>query len=58
LYSFPAQFQGYSKIPSVLYYDAEGVAQAIGAEAVGDSIEEIAKDNGWTRASWYAPLQN
>jgi hypothetical protein len=27
----------------VLYYDSEGAAQAIGAEAVGDSIEEIAK---------------
>jgi hypothetical protein len=41
----------------VLYYDSEGVAQAIGAEAVRDSIEEIAKDKGWIKVSWYASLQ-
>lgn len=57
LHRFPAQFHGFSKIPSVLYYDSEGAAQAIGAEAVGDSIEEIAKDNGWTKVAWYAFLQ-
>ncbi|KAF8345176.1 hypothetical protein F5887DRAFT_218796 [Amanita rubescens] len=50
---FPAQIHGHSKIPSVLYYDADGVAHAIGAEAVQDGIEEIAKDSGWTKAAWF-----
>ena len=41
----------------MLYYDADGVAHAIGAEAVQDGIEEIAKDSGWTKAAWYACLR-
>ncbi|KAF8632437.1 hypothetical protein AX15_001880 [Amanita polypyramis BW_CC] len=50
---FPAQIHGNSKIPSVLYYNADGVVKAIGAEAIQDGMEEIAKDEGWTRASWF-----
>lgn len=54
---FPAQIHGNSKIPSVLYYDTNGVVHAIGAEAVQDGIEEIAKESGWMKASWYACLR-
>ncbi|KAF8632440.1 hypothetical protein AX15_001882 [Amanita polypyramis BW_CC] len=50
---FPSQLHGHSKIPSVVYYDSRGVAKAVGAEAVQDSIDEIAKENGWKRASWF-----
>ncbi|KAM6502892.1 hypothetical protein JOM56_002869 [Amanita muscaria] len=50
---FPGQIHGALKIPTVLYYDTDGVAQAIGAEAVQDSIDEIAEENGWKKASWY-----
>ncbi|KIL64021.1 hypothetical protein M378DRAFT_163735 [Amanita muscaria Koide BX008] len=50
---FPGQIHGALKIPTVLYYDTDGVAQAIGAEAVQDSIDEIAEENGWKKASWF-----
>ncbi|KAK2462921.1 hypothetical protein APHAL10511_005119 [Amanita phalloides] len=50
---FPAQVHGNSKIPSVLWYDANGKARAIGAEAVQDGMEEIAEESGWTKASWF-----
>ncbi|KAK2462920.1 hypothetical protein APHAL10511_005118 [Amanita phalloides] len=50
---FPAQIHGNSKIPSVLWYDANGKARAIGAEAVQDGMEEIAEESGWTKAAWF-----
>ncbi|KAM6495193.1 hypothetical protein JOM56_009816 [Amanita muscaria] len=50
---FPGQIHGGLKIPTVIYYDTNGVAQAIGAEAVQDFIDEIAEENGWKKASWF-----
>ena len=43
---------GSAKIPTVIYYDGDGVARAIGAEALQDAVEEIAEENGWQKASW------
>lgn len=40
------------KIPTEVYYDAEGNVQAVGAEANRSGIEDIAQDEGWTKAKW------
>ena len=40
---------GNTKIPSILYYDSEGVVTAAGAEAEGASIEATAEDKEWTK---------
>ncbi|KAF5317127.1 hypothetical protein D9611_003509 [Ephemerocybe angulata] len=52
---FPAQEQvaGSSKIPTVLYYDAEGTVRAIGAEALSEGIYEQAEDEGWFKVEWF-----
>jgi hypothetical protein len=51
---FPAQEQvnGSSKIPTVLYYDADGHVRAIGAEALSEGIYEQAEDEGWFKVEW------
>lgn len=41
-----------SKIPTVIYYDLDGNAVAIGAEAQKDGIEVDAEENGWIRTEW------
>ncbi|TEB37919.1 hypothetical protein FA13DRAFT_1785787 [Coprinellus micaceus] len=52
---FPAQEQvnGSSKIPTVLYYDADGHVRAIGAEALSEGIYEQAEDEGWFKVEWF-----
>ncbi|EPQ55253.1 hypothetical protein GLOTRDRAFT_129538 [Gloeophyllum trabeum ATCC 11539] len=47
---------GDSKVPSVLYYDANGVVQAVGQEA--ENLFEMlesreAEDNNWIRVEWF-----
>ena len=43
---------GDSKIPTIIYYDEAGNAQAIGAEADGDGINDRAEEDKWTKAEW------
>ncbi|KAF8058637.1 hypothetical protein FPV67DRAFT_1523179 [Lyophyllum atratum] len=52
---FPAQEHvgGDSKIPSILYYDQNGVPQAIGAEALKEGLEDMIEEQGWTKAEWF-----
>ena len=53
-FSYPAQEKvgGDAKIPSVLYYDRNGLVRAVGAEALLESNIELAKDQQWVRAEW------
>ena len=53
--SYPAQEHvgGDSRIPTVIYYDQDGIVCAIGAEAVREGIEEDAEDSQWTKAEWH-----
>ncbi|KAH6897924.1 hypothetical protein BKA70DRAFT_745447 [Coprinopsis sp. MPI-PUGE-AT-0042] len=46
---------GSSKIPTVMYYDAAGTVQAVGAEAMDEGIYEQAEDpdNAWVKAEWF-----
>ncbi|KAE9397395.1 hypothetical protein BT96DRAFT_921574 [Gymnopus androsaceus JB14] len=51
---FPAQPPGgASKIPSVLYYDAAGVARAVGAETLLPSVLDKAEDELWFKVEWF-----
>ncbi|KAG1799634.1 hypothetical protein EV424DRAFT_1332401 [Suillus variegatus] len=52
---YPAQEHsgGDSKIPSILYYDSNGTARAIGAEALQEHIIERAEDDGWIKLAWF-----
>ncbi|OJA08938.1 hypothetical protein AZE42_05317, partial [Rhizopogon vesiculosus] len=52
---YPAQEQvgGNSKIPSIIYYDLQGVVRAVGAEALQERIIERAKDDGWVKLEWW-----
>ncbi|KAH7912709.1 hypothetical protein BJ138DRAFT_1228273 [Hygrophoropsis aurantiaca] len=52
---YPAQEHvgGDSKIPSILYYDKQGVARAIGAEALQEHIIEQAEDERWIKLEWF-----
>ncbi|EIW80615.1 hypothetical protein CONPUDRAFT_125441 [Coniophora puteana RWD-64-598 SS2] len=52
---YPAQEQvgGDSKIPSILYYDRNQQARAIGAEALQENIIEKAEEEGWTKVEWW-----
>lgn len=54
-FRFPSQDAtcGSIKIPSVLYYDVNGVVQAVGAETLAEGMSERAEEAGWTRAEWY-----
>ncbi|KAG1792831.1 uncharacterized protein HD556DRAFT_1432493 [Suillus plorans] len=51
---YPAQEHsgGNSKIPSILYYDSNGTARAIGAEARQEHIIERAEEDGWIKLEW------
>ncbi|KAG2016364.1 hypothetical protein CC2G_009535 [Coprinopsis cinerea AmutBmut pab1-1] len=42
-----------SKIPTILYYDAEGNVKAVGAETTEEGIFERAMDEGWTKVEWF-----
>ncbi|KAG1811069.1 hypothetical protein EV424DRAFT_1570813, partial [Suillus variegatus] len=44
---------GNSKITSILYYDSNGTARAIGAEALQEHIIERAEDDGWVKVEWF-----
>lgn len=46
---FPAQTLTSSKIPSTIWYDANGQARAFGAEATLLETIDIADAEGWTR---------
>ncbi|KZP20070.1 hypothetical protein FIBSPDRAFT_546789 [Athelia psychrophila] len=52
---YPAQeaVGGDSKIPSILYYNAEGEVCAVGAEAMQESIVEQAEDEKWSKLEWW-----
>ncbi|KAH6910171.1 hypothetical protein BKA70DRAFT_1399153 [Coprinopsis sp. MPI-PUGE-AT-0042] len=41
------------KIPTEIYYDAEGNVKAVGAEASKEGIDDVAEDEGWTKAKWF-----
>ncbi|KAF4615512.1 hypothetical protein D9613_003352 [Agrocybe pediades] len=52
---FPANehISGASKIPTIIYYDAQGKVRAVGAEATCEGILEQAEDGNWTKAEWF-----
>ena len=52
--SFPAteHVGGNTKIPSIVYYDLEGVPRAFGNEALQESITERAEDEEWVKVEW------
>ncbi|KAF9559594.1 hypothetical protein CPC08DRAFT_736124 [Agrocybe pediades] len=52
---FPANehISGASKIPTIIYYDAQGKVRAVGAEATCEGILEQAGDGNWTKAEWF-----
>ncbi|TFK20828.1 hypothetical protein FA15DRAFT_707733 [Coprinopsis marcescibilis] len=52
---FPAQENvgGDCKIPSLLYYDKNGVVQAAGAEAVRDEVLTLKEDEEWIATPWF-----
>ncbi|KAL1703608.1 hypothetical protein EV121DRAFT_207515 [Schizophyllum commune] len=52
---FPAQENagGDSKIPSILLYDADDELRAVGAEALQDDLQQLAEEEGWTKAEWF-----
>ncbi|TFK63667.1 hypothetical protein BDN72DRAFT_902221 [Pluteus cervinus] len=41
------------KVPSIIWYDANGEVRAIGAGAVRDGIEQDAEDEQWTKVEWF-----
>ena len=55
---FPAQeyISGASKIPTIIYYDAEGAVKAVGAEAVSESAIQSAEEEEWSKAEWFVAL--
>jgi hypothetical protein len=57
---FPGQASigGDSKIPSILYYNKEGNVCAVGAEALQESLLEIAEDEEWIKVEWYHPRRH
>ncbi|KAF8989887.1 hypothetical protein BDQ17DRAFT_1372600 [Cyathus striatus] len=52
---FPAQEHvgGDSKIPTIMYYDKNGIVCAAGAEAMREGINEVAEDEGWVKVEWF-----
>ncbi|KAF5374600.1 hypothetical protein D9615_008990 [Tricholomella constricta] len=53
---FPAQEQvgGDSKIPTIIFYDKNGVVRAVGAEALKEGLDDMIEEEGWTKAEWRA----
>ena len=49
---FPAQTLPSSKIPSTIWYDANGQARALGSEATLLETIDTADAEGWTRLDW------
>ncbi|KAK1224302.1 hypothetical protein PQX77_012810 [Marasmius sp. AFHP31] len=52
---FPGQGKigGDSKIPSVIFYDRDGVVRAVGTEATEESFLEEAEDEGYVCVEWF-----
>ncbi|TFK63668.1 hypothetical protein BDN72DRAFT_803057 [Pluteus cervinus] len=52
---FPYQdsTSGDFKVPSIIWYDADGKVRAIGAGAVRDGIEQEAEDGQWSKVEWF-----
>ncbi|KAF9231960.1 hypothetical protein BU15DRAFT_81773 [Melanogaster broomeanus] len=52
---YPAQehIGGDNKIPSILYYDQQGVVRAVGAETSQPHIIEQAEDENWLKLEWW-----
>jgi hypothetical protein len=52
LSSFPGQehVAGSYKIPTVMYYDKDGIMKVAGAEADSSAIIDLAEDEEWTKA--------
>ncbi|KAG6369907.1 hypothetical protein JVT61DRAFT_13374 [Boletus reticuloceps] len=52
---FPAtdHVGGNSKIPSIVYYDLEGVPRAFGGKALQESVIERAEDEEWVKVEWW-----
>ncbi|KAG6826284.1 hypothetical protein H0H92_000454 [Tricholoma furcatifolium] len=52
---YPAQEHvgGDSKIPTIIYYDQQGVVRAVGAEALKEELDSRIEDEGWTKAEWF-----
>ncbi|KAG5718636.1 Heat shock 70 kDa protein 12B [Termitomyces sp. T112] len=53
---YPAQNTGDAKIPTVIYYDANGTPRAIGAEAMREGLHELVEDEGWVKVEWFKLL--
>ncbi|KAG6867786.1 hypothetical protein C0993_011116 [Termitomyces sp. T159_Od127] len=52
-YRYPAQVAGDAKIPTVIYYDAQGTVRAVGAEAMREGLHELVEDEGWIKLEWF-----
>ncbi|KAG9312272.1 hypothetical protein JVU11DRAFT_7575 [Chiua virens] len=52
---YPAQEHvgGDNKIPSILYYDRQGVLKAVGAEALQQHIIDQAEEENWVKLEWW-----
>ncbi|KAG6332938.1 hypothetical protein ID866_6154 [Astraeus odoratus] len=44
---------GNSKIPTIIYYDNDGIARAFGGEALQEAIIEKADEEEWVKAEWW-----
>jgi hypothetical protein len=55
VYRYPAQEKagGDTKIPTIIYYDQQGIVRAVGAEALLESNVEQASDENWMKAEWW-----
>lgn len=49
---YSTQVAGDAKIPTIIYYDANGTACAVGAEAMREGLHELVEDEGWTKTEW------
>lgn len=54
--SYPGQENSDFKIPSILYYTADGKVHAAGAEAASPALKVEAEEEGLIFVEWYVPL--
>ncbi|KAF8907433.1 hypothetical protein CPB85DRAFT_1254346 [Mucidula mucida] len=52
-YAAQQKVGGDSKIPTIIYYDAQGDVKAVGAEAIDEAFLEKAEDEGYTKVEWF-----
>ncbi|KAG8955790.1 hypothetical protein FRC03_011053 [Tulasnella sp. 419] len=51
------EFQASStKVPTVIYYDAQGVVKAVGGEIYDPELTTKAEEERWTRVEWFKTL--